>query len=141
MNREGAETFLRLAAEAELRGQLAPAPPPWAGSLGAGRTKVMVVGRALTAVGALEGGTVESILADLDLAVNVRQISGPPSRGLGRGVAGTVPPGILPRVTAVAAAVARQSAQMRVGPPGSLARAGRAARSQPAPVRPAPVIR
>ena len=81
MNREGAETFLRLAAEAELRGQLAPAPPPWAGSLGAGRTKVMVVGRALTAVGALEGGTVESILADLDLAVSVRQISGPPSRG------------------------------------------------------------
>ena len=44
MNRESAETFLRLAAEAELRGQLAPAPPPRAGSLGAGRTKVMAVG-------------------------------------------------------------------------------------------------
>ena len=98
----------------------------------------MVVGRALTAVGALEGGTVESILADLDLAVSVRQISGPPSRGLGRGVAGTVPPGILPRVTASATAVARQTAQMRVGPPGSLARAGRAARSQPARITGSP---
>src|SRR5271166_637987 len=138
MNREGAETFLRLAAEAELRGQLAPAPPPWAGSLGAGRIKVMVVGRALTAVGALDGGTVESILADLDLAVGVRQISGPPSRGLGRGVAGTVPPGILSRVTASATAVARQTAQIRFGPPGSLARAGRAARSQPAGITGSP---
>ena len=36
MNREGAETFLRLLAEAELRGQLAPASPPWAGGPGAG---------------------------------------------------------------------------------------------------------
>ena len=134
MNREGAETFLRLAAEAELRGQLASAPPPWAGSLGAGRTKVMVVGRALTAVGALEGGIVESILADLDLAVSVRQISGPPSRG----VAGAVPPGILSRVTGSATAVARQTAQIRFGPPGSLARAGRAARSQPAGITGSP---
>src|SRR5580704_7901664 len=110
MNREGAETFLRLVAEAELRGQLAPAPPPWAGSLGAGRIKVMVVGRALTAVGALENGAVDSILADLDLAVSVRQISEPPSRRLGQGVPGTVPPGILPRVTASATVVARQAA-------------------------------
>ena len=138
MNREGAETFLRLAAEAELRGQLAPAAPPWAGSVGAGRIKVMVVGRALTAVGALDGGTVESILADLDLAVGVRQISGPPSRGLGRGVAGTVPPGILSRVTASATAVARQTAQIRFGPSGSLPRAGRAARSQPAGITGSP---
>jgi len=96
MNRVGAETFLRLVAEAEMRGQLAPAPPPWwAGSRGAGGAKVMAVGLALTAVGALEGGTVESILADLDLAMSMRQISRPPGQGIGRGVAGTVPPGLL----------------------------------------------
>ena len=61
MNREGAETFLRLVAEAEMRGQLA-------------RSKVMVAGQALTAVGALDIGTVEDILADFDLAVSVRQL-------------------------------------------------------------------
>ena len=132
MNRVGAETFLRLVAEAEMRGQLAPAPPPWASGPGAGRAKVMAVGLALTAVGALEGGTVESILADLDLAVSMRQISGPPGQGLGRGVAGTVPPGLLPGVTASAAAAARQAAQIRFSRPGSPARAGRPARSQPA---------
>ena len=31
MSGERAETFLRLLAEAELRDQLAPDPPPWAG--------------------------------------------------------------------------------------------------------------
>ena len=60
MNREGAETFLRLLAEAEMGNQLA-------------RSKVTVVGQALTAVGALDTGTVEDILADFDLAVSVRQ--------------------------------------------------------------------
>ena len=138
MNRVGAETFLRLVAEAEMRGQLAPAPPPWASGPGAGRAKVMAVGLALTAVGALEGGTVESILADLDLAVSMRQISGPPGLGLGRGVAGTVPPGLLPGVTASAAAAARQAAQIRFSRPGSPARAGRPARSQPAGITGSP---
>ena len=130
MNRVGAETFLRLVAEAEMRGGLAPAPPPWASGPGAGRAKVMAVGLALTAVGALEGGTVQSILADLDLALSMRQISGPPGLGLGRGVAGTVPPGLLPGVAASAAAAARQAAQIRFSRPGSPARAGRPARSR-----------
>jgi hypothetical protein len=74
MNREGAETFLRLLAEAEMRDQLAPGPPPWAGGPGAGRVKVYVVGQALTAVGALDRETVEDVLADFDLAVSLRRL-------------------------------------------------------------------
>ena len=89
MNREGAETFLRLLAEAEMRGQLAPIPPPWAGGPGAGRVKVKVVGQALTAVGAIGSDTVEDILADFDLAVGVRRLhdqagQGPAGAGTGR---------------------------------------------------------
>ena len=74
MNREGAETFLRLLAEAEMRDQLTPHPPPWAGGPGAGRVKVNVVGQALTAVGALDRETVQDLLADFDLAVSLRRL-------------------------------------------------------------------
>ena len=76
MNREGAETFLRLLAEAELRDQLAPDPTPWAGGPGSGRVKVYVVGQALTAVGALDHETVGDVLADFDVAVSVRRLHG-----------------------------------------------------------------
>jgi hypothetical protein len=74
MNRERAETILRLLAEAKLRGQMAPDPPPWTGGPGAGRVKVHVVGQALTAVGALDHETVRDVLADFDLAVGVRRM-------------------------------------------------------------------
>ena len=77
MKREGAETFLRLLAEAEMRDQLAPGPPPWAGGPGSGRVKVYVVGQALTAVGALDHETVADVLADFDVAVSVRRLHGP----------------------------------------------------------------
>jgi hypothetical protein len=77
MNREGAETFLRLLAEAEMRDQLAPDPPPWAGGLGAGRVKVHVVGQALTAVRAIDPETVDDVLGDFDLAVSLRRLHGP----------------------------------------------------------------
>jgi hypothetical protein len=76
MNREGAETFLRLLAEAAMRDQLAPDPPPWAGGPGSGRVKVYVVGQTLTAVGALDHETVDDVLADFDLAVSVRRLHG-----------------------------------------------------------------
>ena len=76
MNREDAETFLRLLAEAELRDQLAPDPSPWAGGPGSGRVKVSVVGQALTAVRALDRETVGDVLADFDLAVSVRRLHG-----------------------------------------------------------------
>jgi hypothetical protein len=77
MNREGAETFLRLLAEAQLRGQLAPDPLPWAGGPGAGRLKVQAAGQALAAVRALDPETVEDVLADFDLAVSLRRLHGP----------------------------------------------------------------
>jgi hypothetical protein len=92
MNREGAETFLRLLAEAQLRDQLAPDPPPWAGGPGAGRVKVSVVGQALTAVEAIDGETVEDILADFDLAVSLRQLHDQgPGPGRARAVRMKVP--------------------------------------------------
>jgi len=83
MNGERAETILRLLAEAELRDQLAPDPPPWAGGPGAGRVKIYVVGQALSAVGALDRETVEDVLADFDLAVGLRRLhdSGPGPAG------------------------------------------------------------
>ena len=138
MNRVGAETFLRLVAEAEMRGQLAPAPPPWASGPGAGRAKVMAVGLALTAVGALEGGTVESILADLDLAVSMRQIPGPPGQGLSRGVAGTVPPGLLPGVTGVSRGGGPPGRPATVQPSRIAGPAGWPTRFQPAGITGSP---
>ena len=57
-----------------MRDQLAPSPPPWTGSPGAGRVKVKLVGQALTAVRALDTDTVENVLADFDLAVSVRRL-------------------------------------------------------------------
>ena len=121
MNRDGAETFLRLLAEAEMRDQLTPHPPPWAGGPGASRVKVNVVGQALTAVGALDRETVQDILADFDLAVSLRRLHdkhGPrPAR--------TVPPGALPTRTMRAASAARLAAQLQFGSSG------------PAPARPA----
>jgi len=105
MNGERAETFLRLLAEAEMRDQLAPDPPPWATGPGAGRVKVSVAGRALTAVGALDRETVEDVLADFDLAVSLRRLHdpGPTGRHQGRTMrvaaaaraAGPLPPGRL----------------------------------------------
>ena len=121
MNREGAETFLRLLAEAEMRGQLAPVPPPWAGGPGAGRVKVKVVGQALTAVGAIGSDTVEDILADFDLAVSVRRLHDRAGQGpAGAGAAGARTAGAM-RV-ASAARLAAQLQSGRSGPPPLAAR-------------------
>jgi hypothetical protein len=133
MNREGGEIFLRLLAEAVLRGSLAPAPqPPWAGGpgvLGGGRVRMMAVARALTAVRALDTDTVEDILADFDLAVSVRQLHEQASLGpAGTASPGTGPPGAPPPGTMQAAAVARLAAQLQFGHPAPPIGAGRAAR-------------
>ena len=77
MNREGAETFLRLLTEAVLRDEVAPDPSPGAGGLGAGRVRISVAGQALTAVRAIDHETVAEILADFDVAVSVRRLHGP----------------------------------------------------------------
>ena len=116
MNREGAETFLRLLAEAEMRDQLAPNPPPWAGGPGAGRVKVNVVGQALTAVRALDRETVAAILADFDLAVSLRRLHDK----YGPGPTPNGPPGALPVRTMRAASAARLAAQLPFGRSGPL---------------------
>src|SRR5580704_266402 len=143
MNREGAETFLRLVAEAEMRGLLASASAG-PGGPGRGRSKVMVVGQALTAVGALETGTVQDILADFDLAVSLRQLHASPGPA-GTAAPGIGPPGPLPVRTTRAAVAARLAAQIRVGRSVPPTRAARPAGSwlagssgSPGPTNPGP---
>src|SRR5580692_11734723 len=83
MNREGAETYLRLLGEAGLREPLAPeVRQPWSGARSVGMARMMAVATALTAVGAVDTETAEEILADFDLAVNVRR-AGQPQAGQG----------------------------------------------------------
>ena len=82
MDREGAETYLRLLAEAAMRGSLAPA----AAARAPNASTIMVVGHALTAVGALDPVTAEEILADFRLAVTVRHLHGEPGQGAGQAV-------------------------------------------------------
>jgi hypothetical protein len=78
MNREGAETYLRVLAENQLRGPLSGARgQPWL--LAGGSAKLTMVSQALTAVHALDEETAAGILTDLDLAVSVRQRPEPPS--------------------------------------------------------------
>ena len=72
----------------------------------------MVVGQALTAVGALETGTVQDILADFDLAVSLRQLHASPGPA-GTAAPGTGPPGPLPP-----GALQRDYARRGGGPPG-----------------------
>jgi hypothetical protein len=82
MDREGAETYLRLLAEAAMRGSLSragePGPP--------GASRIMVVGHALTAVEALDPVIAEEILTDFRLAVGVRQLHNEPGQVAGRAV-------------------------------------------------------
>jgi len=79
MDREGAETYLRLLAEAAVRGSLARA-----GELRAsGASRILVVGHALTVIGALDPVTAEEILTDFRLAETVRQLHHEPA---GQGV-------------------------------------------------------
>ena len=122
MNREGARN---LPAAGWPRPRCATswrrAPPPWAGSPGAGRVKVRLVGQALTAVRALDTDTVENILADFDLAVSVRQISsaqrGRSGSSWNRATRRDCPG------NGAAAAAARLAAQIQFGRSGSPARA------------------
>jgi len=65
-----------------MRGSLAAAAGP--GPPGASR--MMVVGHALTAVGALDPVVAEEILADFRLAVSVRQLHSEPGQIPGRAV-------------------------------------------------------
>ena len=82
MDREGAETYLRLLAEAAMRGSLAPAVELRA----PGASRMLAVGHALTAVGALDPVVTEEILTDFRLAVSVRHLRSEPGPGPGQAV-------------------------------------------------------
>jgi hypothetical protein len=79
MDREGAETYLRLLAEAAMRRSLAPAAELRA----PGASRILIVGHALTVVGALDPVTAEEILTDFRLAETVRRLHHEPA---GQGV-------------------------------------------------------
>ena len=85
MNRERAETFLRLLAEAELRepARLAlPAPTSSGAPLVMMSVALTRATWALTAVGALDPETAQAILADTDLALAARHRPEPPEAGV-----------------------------------------------------------
>jgi hypothetical protein len=83
MNREGAETYLRVLAERQLRGWVAAGPGSGGGTVTATLT---AVSQALTAVHALDDELAVDILTDFDLAMRVRQPPDPaaPQPGAGR---------------------------------------------------------
>jgi hypothetical protein len=119
MDREGAETYLRLLAEAAIRGSLAPAPEPGP----PGTSRMILVGHALAAVGALDPLVAEEILTDFRLAASVRQLRSDPGQGPGQMVTaaqwigqGRAVPHQKPRP--VPPATAPRSARAGSGPPG-----------------------
>ena len=75
MDREGAETYLRLLAEAAMRRSPAPATELRA----PGASRILVVAHALTVVGALDPATAEEILTDFRLAETVRWLHREPA--------------------------------------------------------------
>ena len=139
MNREGAETYLRLLGEAELRGSLTPATQRfWAGGpgiSGGGRAKLIVVGQALIAVGALDAQTAEDIVTDFDLAVSVRLLREQTSQGPGPAGAGALPAGTLPSGTLPPGTLPPGALPPGTLPPGALSAGavlpGRAMRAGP----------
>jgi hypothetical protein len=71
MNRERAETYLRVLAEAELR---RAASQPWGNAQRAGCAARMTrVAQVLALVGALDEGAADQILDDFELALGARQ--------------------------------------------------------------------
>jgi hypothetical protein len=124
MNREGAETYLRLLAETELRGPMMPARrQPWSGP-GGSTARLTAVAQALTAVRAIDPEIVEDILADFDLAVSVRQPadrprSGPLGAAVPRPARLFLSPGTLLRRSRLAALASREPARAPQPGPGA----------------------
>jgi len=84
MNRERAETFLRLLAEAEFREPARPPLPAPPGRLPRVMMSVALTRAAwaLTAAGALDPETAQAVLADTDLALAARHRPEPPEAGM-----------------------------------------------------------
>lgn len=132
MNRERAETHLRLLAETELRGRLArpgrgPASPAPFVTLPANLTRAAW---ALTAAGAMDIPTAEGILADVGLALAARRCPGPSGPARSGQIGPAWPsgpwaprftprrfPGLSPRMSRVApGAIAARTAAGRASP-------------------------
>jgi hypothetical protein len=94
MNRERAETFLRLMVEAELReptlATLLPAPPSADAPFVTRSVALTRAAWALTAVGALDPETADAVMDDAELALAARHRSEPPRAGV-TGSAGAPP--------------------------------------------------
>jgi hypothetical protein len=132
MNRERAETFLRLLVEAELRGPtLPPLPMPPARDAPFVTRSVALTRAAwaLTAVGALDPETAETVMADAELALAVRRSKSPEA-----GVTGSAGPPLAvpasPRRFASTRLAARPGRPWAAGGPG--APGGRPPRAAPA---------
>jgi hypothetical protein len=80
MNREGAETYLRLLAEATMRRSLEAAREQGGPDPGGHRAGLLTVGQVLAAVEAVDLVTLEEILVDFNLAMSVRQLADPPGQ-------------------------------------------------------------
>src|SRR5580693_584636 len=125
MNRERAETFLRLLAEAELRepARLAlPAPTSSGAPLVMMSVALTRATWALTTVGALDPETAQAILADTDLALAARHRPEPPEAGVISGAGpgwsvGPTGPGRFGRATLVARSGRRTPRAGTAAPP------------------------
>jgi hypothetical protein len=132
MNRERAETFLRLLAEAELRDPTSsPTPPAAEAALDGLPVALHRAAWALTAVEALDQETADGILADMELAVATRGRREPPKAGvLGSAGPGRAAGQAASRPFAHARLAIRQSARWAPSAPAPPPRAG------PAPTGP-----
>jgi hypothetical protein len=125
MNREGAETFLRLLAEAELRDPALLSPP---GPRSPDAPVVVMSAAlsraawALTTVGALDFETAQTILADVEFALAARHRPEPPEAGVIGSAGWAAGPAGLRRF-ATARLMARSSRQTPSGPIPPLSRA------------------
>ncbi len=112
MNREAAETYLRLLAEATMRRSLEAArEQPGPADPGGYRTRLLTIGQALVAVGAMDLVTLEEILVDFNLAMSVRQLADPGGAGEGQG------PGQPGRAARTARLVAQSQSIHQIGLP------------------------
>jgi len=148
MNREGAETYLRLLAEATMRRSLEAARgQPGSPDPGGHRVGLRAVGQALAAVGAVDLVTLEEILADFNLAMTVRQLDDlaaqttgqrvPPSVRAAR-IAGQLAPGQSFRQLALPRTVRMRPGQRPAGTADPGPGPGRPEPGRPEPRRPEP---
>ncbi len=134
MNRERAETFLRLLVEAELRepalAALLPGPPSADAPFVTRSVALTRAAWALTAVGALDPETAEAVMDDAELALATRHRPEPPKAGVTRSASAPPAVPVGPRRFTGARLTARPRVPRRTARPG--AAGGRPPRAAPA---------